>query len=63
MPIMKKNRHFIFKESKEMSQMIIRCLRDIHMEAKAQASYKGISLQDYVIEALLDQINKDKKNQ
>lgn len=47
----------------EMSKMHIVLTKKVHMEAKAQASYRGISMASYVIDALIAQIAKDKKYQ
>lgn len=54
------------KEKKEvsmMSQMLIYIDRNIHMEAKAQAAYRNQSMKEYVTDALLAQIEKDKSYQ
>ena len=51
------------KKKPEMSQMIVRVPKDLHMEVKAQAAYRGQALQEYVAEALLIQIAEDKKYQ
>lgn len=46
-----------------MSQMLIYIDRNIHMEAKAQAAYRNQSMKEYVTDALLAQIEKDKSYQ
>ncbi len=44
----------------EESQMSIRLPKDVHMEAKAQAAYRNQTLQEYVADALMEQIESDK---
>lgn len=50
-------------QKQEESQMYIRLPKDVHMEAKAQAAYRNQSLQEYVTDSLLRQIERDKKYQ
>ena len=45
----------------EMGFLGIRVPKDVHLEAKAQAAYRNQSLQEYVMEAILIQIESDKK--